>query len=270
MPSMNIGILGLGVVGSAVQNGLLHIGQAVRGYDPKQPDTKFEDVLDTEVCFICVPTPTDAEGRCNTSIVEEVLTRLADAKYKGVATIKSTVPPGTTEAFAKKFSSLRVAFCPEFLRERVALGDFLERHDLCAIGAYKDEDYEAIKSAHGSIPQQFVRLSPTEAELLKYFSNVYNALRIVFANEFYEVSKAVGADYSKIKAAVVMRPGIPDQYLEVNDNMRGFAGVCLPKDTRALATFVKDIGLGHLKLFETIVEENAKFKATVPTGMRLN
>lgn len=265
---MKIGVIGLGVVGSAAYDGLARLGHEMQGYDPKDPQTAFDKVLNTDTCFICVPTKTDDTGRCDTSIVEQVLSRLSESGYTGVATIKSTVLPGTTESFAKKFPSLRLAFCPEFLRERAAKEDFFEHHDLCAIGAFRNEDYETIRTAHGTIPKEFVRLSPTEAELLKYFANTFNALRVVFANEFYEVATALGADYAKIKSAAVLRPGVPDAYLEVKDDMRGFAGVCLPKDTRALATFVKDIGLDRLRLFETILEENAKFKPTVPGGMR--
>lgn len=267
---MRIGIVGLGIVGESVRQGLGRIGHTVIGHDIKLPDTSIEDVLKTEICFISVPTKADEDGACDTSIVESVVQYLADQKYSGVVTIKSTVTPGLTDRLAARHPDLRLAFCPEFLRERSAFTDFFENHDICAIGAFTDEDYSVIEEAHGSIPKAFSRLTPLEAEFVKYFSNVFNAMRIVFANEFYEVCTAAGADYTKIKNAVVKRENIPNVYLDCNENSRGFGGVCLPKDTRAFANYAKGLGLDHLALFETIVTENEKFKTTVFEGMRLN
>ncbi|MFA5935780.1 MAG: hypothetical protein WC787_02930 [Patescibacteria group bacterium] len=264
---MKIGIIGLGVVGDAVKHGLEKISHDVRGFDIKHPHTKLEDVLDSEVCFISVPTPQREDGSCDVSIVEQVLADLAEKNYQGVAVIKSTVVPGTTDRIAKLHPHMRIAFCPEFLRERAAYTDFAENHDVCVIGAYEPEHYELIKEAHGPLPKKVFRLTPVEAEFAKYFSNVYNALHIIFANEFYDVCKAVGADYTKIKNVMVHRDNINDAYLDCNENFRGFGGVCLPKDTAAFAAFTKQLGL-DLKLFELLVEENKKFKRTVFDGMR--
>ncbi len=263
---MKIGIIGLGVVGSAVKHGLEKISQTVSAYDIKYPDTPINDVLDTEVCFVCVPTPSMSDGACDTSIVEQIVRELTEKNYRGLVTIKSTVTPGTTDRLAKT-TALRLAFCPEFLRERAAFTDFVENHDVCVIGAGTPEDFALIRDAHGSLPKNIVHVTPLEAELSKYFSNLYNALHIVFANEFYEVAKALGADYARVKNAMVNRAAINDVYLDCNENFRGFGGVCLPKDTQAFAALVKQMGL-DLKLFELIVEENKKFKKTVPEGMR--
>lgn len=263
---MNVGIIGLGVVGSAVQHGLQRVGHFVIGYDISLPETKLSDVLDTDLLFICVPTPPSENGACDVSIVTEVVAQLTDNEYQGLAVIKSTVSPGTTERLARS-TSVRLAFCPEFLRERAAYTDFVDNHDLLVVGAFASDDFDLIREVHGSLPRHVVHLTPTEAEMCKYFSNVLNALRIVFANEFYEVATALGADYSRIKQAMVQRPDIPDRYLDCNEHFRGFGGVCLPKDTRAFAQFVRDLGL-DLCLFDTIVHENEKFRTTVPTGMR--
>lgn len=264
---MRIGIIGSeGVVGSAVAHGLQRIGHAVAVFDIKRPNSTIQDVLDTDVCFICVPTPSTADGACDASIVEATLQDLAAHGYAGLTVIKSTVAPGSTDRFAKQFK-LRLAFCPEFLRERAAFTDFVENHDVCVIGAHEKDAFELIRDAHGALPKKIVHLTPLEAELTKYFSNVFNALRIIFANEFYEVATTLGADYTKIKNAVVNRTNITDVYLDCNENFRGFGGVCLPKDTHAFAALVKQLGL-NLNLFETIVEENKKFKRTTPDGMR--
>jgi UDPglucose 6-dehydrogenase len=263
---MQIGIIGIGVVGAAVKHGLEKISQTVRAYDIKYPESSLDDVLDTELCFVCVPTPSMADGACDTSIVEQTIRNLTEKNYRGLVVIKSTVTPGTTDRLAKS-TTLRLAFCPEFLRERAAFTDFVENHDVCVIGANTPEDFALVRDAHGTLPKKVVHVTPLEAELSKYFSNVYNALHIIFANEFYEVTKALGGDYTRIKNAMVNRATVNDVYLDCNENFRGFGGVCLPKDTAAFAALVKQMGL-DLKLFELIVDENKKFKKTVFDGMR--
>lgn len=265
---MQIGIIGgAGVVGSAVRNGFEVIGHTVRVHDVRLPDTSMRDVLDTELVFLCVPTPCSEDGTCDTAIVESVLHELEAAGYAGLTVIKSTIIPGTTDRFREQYKKLRLAFCPEFLRERSAVADFTEHHDVCIIGAYDDEAFDLVKQAHGRLPKNVFRMKPVEAEFAKYFSNVYNAMRIIFANGFYEACQSVGADYSVIKNAMVHRENITDHYLTCNDNFRGFGGVCLPKDTMAFAAFVRSMNL-DLKLFDVIVEENRRFKRTVPDGMR--
>ena len=159
---------------------------------------------------------------------------------------------------------MRLAFCPEFLRERAQYVDFVEYHHVCIKGAYTDKDYTLLKEVHGSLPRHFVRMSPLEAELAKYYWNVFNALRIVFANQFYDVCEEVGADYQKIKNALVKHPNIPDVYLECNDNFRGFSGNCLPKDTSAFALYAAEHHKGQWEssLFEQIVNINKSYKPT--------
>jgi UDPglucose 6-dehydrogenase len=263
---MNIGIVGLGVVGEAVKRGLESIGHTVHGHDIRL-GTSIDDVLKTDLCFLCVPTPCDEQGSCDTSIVETVVRDLETRAYPGVVVIKSTVTPGTTDRLAKQHPTLRFVMCSEFLRERSAYEDFVNNHDVCVIGAYDDATYELVKRAHGSLPANFAQLTPTEAEFAKYFSNVYNALRIVFANGFYDTCRALGADYTKVKNAMVLRDTIDDHYLDCREDMRGFGGMCLPKDTSAFAALVKQLGL-ESTLFDAILEDNKKLKKNVFPGMR--
>jgi len=262
---MKIGIIGVGNVGSAVRHGLTRIGHEVSIFDVKMPETALAHVLPSDIAFVCVPTPQAADGTCDVSIVERVVDDLAKNQYRGLVTIKSTVEPGTTDRLQKKHTSLRFAFCPEFLRERAMYIDFVENHDVLIAGVYNESDAELLKEAHGSLPKQYAVVTPLEAEFAKYFSNVFNALRIVFANQFYDVCKAAGADYNKVKNAIVKHRNIHDVYLDCNENFRGFGGACLPKDSSAFAKYAKKItGEGDLlSLFEGIVEINKRYKTTV-------
>tara|TARA_R110002124_G_scaffold116400_9_gene272876 strand:+ start:16802 stop:17599 length:798 start_codon:yes stop_codon:yes gene_type:complete len=264
---MKLGILGLGVVGSAVYNGFLELGHTLKFYDPIMSESDFEDVLDTEICFVCVPTPPDNQGFCNTSIVEESINRLNHKKYSGIIAIKSTVMPGTTEELSRKYPDLQICFVPEFLRERCAVIDFIENHDLCVIGTHSDYIYQKLKEVHGTYPKNFKKLTRTEAEIVKYYNNIYNATLITLANSFYELCCELGASYSNVKNALVMREHINDSYLQCNNNFRGFGGVCLPKDTLAIAKLVEKLDL-DVDFFKMILEENQKYKVTVYDGMR--
>ena len=168
---MNIGIIGQGFVGSAVREGLKNF------YNLKTYDVDKEKCTDTheEICkwadiiFLCVPTPSLPDGSCDTSIVESVISELNQANYNGIVSIKSTVVPGTTKKLNDN-TNLEICFVPEFLRERCAVTDFTENHDVCIIGTDSDETFEILKQCHGSFPQKFVKLTPTEAEFCKYFN----------------------------------------------------------------------------------------------------
>ena len=261
-------MIGHGVVGSAVASGLRDLGHDVGIYDIKYENSSIKDVSDAEICFICVPTPPVkyTEG-CDTSIVKKVVAELNDIGYTGIVVIKSTVVPGTTKVLQNQYLDLNISFVPEFLRERSAYADFTNNHDVCIIGTEDKETYNKIKECHGHYPSKFVQVSPTEAEVTKYFNNVYNSTLIIFANSFYEICKSLGADYTKIKNAIVNRPHITDQYLDCNKNLRGFGGVCLPKDLKAIVALCKEKGV-NVDFFETLLKENNKFKTTVYEGMR--
>tara|TARA_R110001592_G_scaffold363361_1_gene685176 strand:+ start:7654 stop:8451 length:798 start_codon:yes stop_codon:yes gene_type:complete len=263
---MKIGIVGLGVVGSAIRYGFEKLGHDVMFHDITL-DTCLDDVLESEICFLCVPSPSKPDGGCDISIVEEVTADLLSKNYKGIICIKSTVVPGTTEKLKEKHNSQKICFVPEFLRERCASLDFVENHDVCIVGCSLEQHYKLIKEAHGHLPRKFKKLTPTEAELSKYFNNVYNATLITFANSFYEVCEASGASYTKVKNAIVLREHIQDIYLDCNKNFRGFGGMCLPKDTKALASLCKEKCL-DVDFFDNILEENNKYKVTVFKGMR--
>lgn len=104
-------------------------------------------------------------------------------------------------------------------------------------------------------------MKPKEAELLKLFSNSYNANRIVFANAFYEVCKSVGSNYNKILQTYLLRKNSSGNYLNCNEDLRGYGGKCLPKDIASI-NFTAKIKT-NIKFFKNIIDENKKFKTTI-------
>ena len=262
---MKVGIIGVGAVGSACKKGFELLGHDVRIHDPKFI-TKIENVIETEIVYICVPTPESEDGSCDLSIVESTISDLESLGYAGVVALKSTSVPGTTEKLLSK-TNLRLCFVPEFLRERSAVEDFVVNHDLLAVGCHSKDIFDVVVASHGFFPKNTVMMTPTEAEILKYYSNVFNATRIVFANAMYEICQKLGADYDKVKDTYLIRGTASPDYLDCNEKMRGYGGMCLPKDTKAIDSLLKNLGL-DLKIFEAVDHDNKKFKRTVFPGMR--
>ena len=263
---MKIAVVGVGVVGSAIKYGFEKLGHDVVPHDLRL-QTKLQDVSESEICFLCLPTPSSTNGMCDTSVVEDLVGKLREMDYKGIVAIKSTVAPGTTQKLIDKYKWNNICFIPEFLRERCASIDFIENHDVCIIGTEHNWIYKKIMDAHGRYPKAFRQLTPTEAELSKYFNNIYNATLITFANSFFEVCEKVGANYTNVKNAITIREHIQDIYLDCNKNFRGFGGMCLPKDTKAIAALCESNDI-DVNFFKTLLEENNKYKITVFKGMR--
>jgi len=262
---MKIGIIGVGAVGSACKKGFELLGHDVKIHDPKY-NTKIEDVLDTEISYVCVPTPESNDGSCDLSIVIQTIKDLEKLGYGGVVALKSTSVPGTTEKLISE-TNLRLCFVPEFLRERSAVEDFVVNHNLLAVGCYDEDIFKVVVSSHGFFPKNIVMMTPTEAEILKYYSNVFNSTRIIFANAMYEICQSLGANYDTVKNTYLVRGTSSPDYLDCNDKLRGYGGMCLPKDTKALDSLVKNLNL-DIKLFEAVDHDNHNFKKTVFPGMR--
>ena len=263
---MKLGIIGMGTVGSANYAGFSVLGHDLVMHDIKL-DTTINEVLDTEITFLCVPTPQLDDGSCDTGIIESVIKELNLYSYKGIIAIRSTVVPGFTQRMIDTYRNLTICFVPEFLRERCAADDFINNHKLLAIGTNDIWVYRKLVKAHGNLPEHTEHLTPNEAEVLKYYNNVYAALRVTFANVMYEICEKLDCDYTTIKNAYVKTGKAIDMYLDVNPSLRGYGGMCLPKDTQAIVALLKKLEL-DFDLIKSIDNDNNKFKKTVFNNMR--
>ena len=267
---MNIGIIGVGIVGGTIKKGFEALGHTVVGVDKKYPKTAIKDVIGTQVTYICLPTPRSKDGSCDITLAESAVKELCQLDYKGVIVIKSTVSAGTTDDLSKKYNR-RIYFVPEFLRERCAYTDFTENHDVLIIGhpeLWAPADVDDIIKTHGKYPKKVEIIKAIEAELCKYFLNSFNAVLITFANSFYDLCKFLKVDYTNVLEAARNRKHIPNVYLDCNEKLRGFGGVCLPKDVSELATMLDKAGI-EKNFFREVLEANAQWQMTVPEGMRL-
>ena len=212
---MNIGIVGLGVVGETVKFGLeKKRDHTIFFHDIKFKETSLKNVFDkSELIFICVSTPSKKDGSCditNVKSVVEGLNKLAkEAGQKKDVVIKSTVTVSTIEKLERKYKNLRLAMNPEFLKENAAIHDFCNQ-DFCVIGTDHKNLYEKIVAVHGNLAKKYIHTTPINAGLVKYFCNVFNATRVMFSNLFYDLAGSFNADYDVVKSIAVRRYNVLD------------------------------------------------------------
>ena len=183
-----IGIIGLGVVGSAV-NHWLSKGNDIKIHDPLLGTNLDELLEETNFAYICVPTPQDSEsGGADISIIHEILCELPDDFQ---AVIKSTIPPGTVKSLEAQYPKLRIAYSPEFLVERNSIQDY-GTQDILVVGTNDEELAETVFQHHIAaqivVNEQCFKIDPTSAEILKYSRNLFYAIKVIFSNQMYDIS----------------------------------------------------------------------------------
>jgi nucleotide sugar dehydrogenase len=190
--SKRIGIIGNGFVGSAVRYGFspnVGIDAEVRVYDkdPNKSTHPLRDVLDTDIIFLSVPTPSNSDGSMNIDIVDNVLQNIneyAQLFQIGIILLRSTVTPGTTRKLQEKYKDLRIVFNPEFLTERSANFDFINQSRFI-LGGNSDnvvEVSELFRERFGST-LSIIETNYETAEMIKYMTNTFFATKISFLND---------------------------------------------------------------------------------------
>ncbi|MGH7768973.1 MAG: nucleotide sugar dehydrogenase [Candidatus Binatia bacterium] len=205
-----------------------------------------EAVNNSDVGFVCVGTPSRSNGQLDAAALVRVGENIGGALSKRAeplrVILRSTVLPGTTEALfvpALRAGAARdlgdaftVAVNPEFMREGSALKDFAHP-PLTLVGSADEATAATLRSLYAGVEAPFVHVPVKTAEMVKYVSNTFHALKICFANEIGNVCAALGVD-----AQEVMRIFLMDRKLNVSEAYLrpgfAFGGSCLPKDVRAL------------------------------------
>ena len=244
-----IGIIGQGYVGSAIRIGF-EPHYEVSTYDKydlaKSTHSKLSDVVkNSDVIFVCVPTPMKKDGTCHTDIVEDVISEINECGNGEVVVIKSTIPPGTTDRLHRKYKNIDVIFNPEFLTEANFIEDFKNQNRIILGGVRRGttklrQIYSKV-FPHATI----VKTGAKHAEMVKYFTNCFLATKVSFANEMKMVSDEVGIDYDKVVeyATYDERLGKSHWGVPGPDNDLGFGGHCLPKDLSAMINGFDTLGL---------------------------
>jgi len=239
---MNIGIIGQGFVGNAVYNKFKNYYNVLTfDLDKTICNSSFEKInKDCKYIFVCLPTPMNTDGSCYTGIVEDLLTKLdkrsEEISQSKIVVVKSTIPPGTTKKWNDKFDNLSVVFNPEFLTEANAVKDY-ENQNRIILGGPKDETLQLNSIFSKVFPTaKIINTNSTDAEMVKYTTNSFLAMKVSFANEIYQICKKVNADYDKVIESTIQDDRLGTSHWKVPgpDGDFGYGGHCFPKDINAL------------------------------------
>ncbi len=226
-----------------------------------------EAVRDSELSLICVGTPSRKNGSLDLTYLERVAEQIGEAlKDKDdyhVVVVRSTVLPGTTHdvvipalerTSGKKYGTgFGVTVNPEFLREGTAIADF-RQPPLTLVGHNFQSDAEPTKALYAKVDAPMETTTIRTAEMMKYASNTWHALKVTFANEIGNVCKRVGIDSHE-----VMNIFCKDEKLNLSSYYMkpgfAFGGSCLPKDVRALQYRAKEVDL-DMPVIQAILGSN--------------
>lgn len=210
----------------------------------------FSDDLDSavkwaQVCFIAVRTPQGEDGSADLQYVCAVAESIGKAinGYK-VIVDKSTVPVGTAEIVAniiKKYADYEfdVVSNPEFLKQGAAVDDFL-RPDRIVIGGDSQKAIDIMKNLYAPFERNkhlIITMDTKSAEMVKYASNSFLAVKISYINEIANICEKVGADINNVRVGMCADTRIGTKFLYPG---LGYGGSCFPKDVKALIKTAKE------------------------------
>lgn len=193
---------------------------------------------DADVIFIGVGTPEKKDGSANLAYVYTVAEQIAESIEKDcVVVIKSTVPIGTNDKIEELIKSrvatrinVDIASNPEFLAQGTAVRDTLKAARI-VIGTETERAKDILTKVYENFQQPFVYTNRRSAEMIKYASNDFLALKISYINEIANLCELVGADIESVAEGMGMDPRIGNRFLHAGI---GYGGSCFPKDTKAL------------------------------------
>ncbi len=287
----NILIVGSGIVGQATGKGFARKGHSVdyvdidankvkqlteQGLFAMQPDQVDWNRYD--IVMLTVSTPS-VNGRVKLDYIEDAALNvgrgLATSEKFAIVVVRSTVPPTTTEQrirpILEKASGktagvgFGLAMNPEFLRQRSNVEDF-ERPWITVLGTSDRLTADILGNMYKPFGSLTVNCTPTEAEMIKYVNNIYNAVKISYFNEVNAICEQLGID-GKLVGATVARSA--ESMWNPLYGTRGgvpYGGTCLPKDTVGFMAFCEDMGLEHMMLKATIAVNEQLAQAVAPVA----
>jgi UDPglucose 6-dehydrogenase len=235
---ITIGIVGYGYVGKAVYD-YLSTHYNVIYYDPfLEGSCSKEEINRCKYAFVCVNTPSLKSGKCDTSIVEEVIDWI-ESPY---ICIKSTVEPGTTDYLIQK-TNKKIVFSPEYLGEstyHTGPYDFnkdMNKHSYFIFGGDKEctDEFINLCIKISGPSKRYIQTDAKSAEVAKYTENFWLATKVIFSNEMDQICKSLNVNWSEVRELWLNDPRVTRSHTAVfRDNKTPFGGKCLPKDTEAL------------------------------------
>ncbi|MDF2717824.1 MAG: nucleotide sugar dehydrogenase [Paenibacillus sp.] len=242
---------------------------------------RFTNELDwsigeSDILFITVGTPSRSDGEADLTALWSVVNRIAQSGGgRKLLVIKSTVPVGTCDSVeallrdnAARSRVVDVIHNPEFLRQGNAVLDFLSP-DRIVVGCNTEEARLAMKELHAGIPAPVQYCDRRSAELIKYASNAFLAMKVSYVNMIANLSDKLGVDVEEVAEGIGSDRRIGPRFLQSGI---GYGGSCFPKDMKALQTLGRAVGC-ELPLIDAAERINAaqpnvildKLKSVLPT-----
>jgi len=280
---MLVSIIGAGTVGRATGIGLQQYGHDVIFHDNDssvldrlaQEGYKVtggvEGVRESHIHIVCVPTPLE-ENEFNLNFLESAVKQVACGMVRKdtyqLIVVRSTVLPFTMKGkvipLIERYCTIKsgdeygVCYNPEFLRTAHALEDFLNP-PIIVIGESDKQSGDMLAELYAPFSAPQFKTSLENAEAIKCFSNVYNAMKVSFFNQIYLIAQKCGLDHEAISQAMLRSSlgiRIPEYYTKGGFP---FGGDCLPKDLSASTSFVNELGL-NTHLFNAVADINEEMK----------
>ena len=224
-------------------------------------DDNVQAVSNSDLVFICLPTPQDIDGSANTDVVFEVINSISLAlTSRSILITKSTMPIGSVKKIQNlvRETGATVAANPEFLREGTAVQDTLHPERV-VIGCDDRNSADRIAELYVSLNSQVFITDPQSAELIKYASNAFLATKVTFINSVARLCDAVGADIESVSQALGSDSRIGNKFLTPGP---GWGGSCFPKDTSALLHLSAENG-HSFKLLDAVISGNLEHKLEI-------
>lgn len=208
--------------------------------------------------IICVPTPMSADGSCDISMVEDVIQNWNCDLF----IIKSTIAPGTTDYLEQKYKK-NIVFSPEYVGSssvEPALDD-MSKQPFVIFGGRPECTQKAVdlwqKVRNSNI--KTMQCSAVEAEIIKYMENTFIATKVTFCNEFYNICKAFGVDYHRVREGFLLDPRMSRYFSFVYPDNRGWGGHCIKKDLESIIHASTKQGYAPMFLWD-VVKNNERIK----------
>lgn len=288
-----IAIIGTGYVGLASAVGFAHLGHDVVGIDidkekitklsrGKSPiyekdievflkkslkkkkikfSTDYSKVGSSKFVFLCLPTPQLEDGAADISFILESSKMLSrHLRKSSTVVIKSTVPVNTWKLVKEKIDREDVAIVsnPEFLREGTALQDFF-KPDRIVVGSTDEVKAKEVSSLYKAKKAKIVFTDNTSAEIIKYASNSFLAIKLSFVNEIAAYAESTDANALEVLNAMGLDKRIGKDFLKPGP---GWGGMCFPKDVSALKESAREKNV-PIPLLDAALESNLKAHARI-------
>lgn len=242
-------LAGYGFVGKAYYEALKNT-QDIIVVDPLYNSNKISDFTEALGLLVCVPTPQSEDGSCDMSFVYSVL---HECPEHIPVMIKSTISLEGWEQLTTSYPNHSITFSPEFLRAATATEDVLAtKNVIIAEGDTEFWSYVYTKAFPDAVIHT---MGAKEAITVKYFRNSFLATKVAFFNQIYDFCEQLDIDYKYVREAIALDDRIGSSHTFVFEDSRGFGGYCFPKDTAALLSTSKSLGI-DLSILQAAVNYN--------------